>query len=403
MTTHSDQHPANRAIVVGRLGTQINYRRGEGGKREREEVTTRTSRTTLGMQVSRFFVELETPYGEPFRMPLEVKEFTPGANLLSTLEPGASVAVEGAVRLYADYDGRFAKDDADKGRPIREMRMQVAEVRTPHEDEPAIASAVWLTGTVVEPLRRMRHPQMPSLEFAQVMVEVVINEQAPARPGYPGLKRMLVDRMEIPIFVAVDHPQAELLYRPGNAVQISGELGMMMQRQRGELVDARLSEITATYETVKADAKSEGHVNQLRRDFRRQVRQLTEQPRAMVFASFVEPVGEAAPLAIEEAAGLLRKFLGVREKRGTAAARREIIAIANGRRPVEGDSHSGVDQGQRPAAVVEATVAEVPSEPAEEVPAIRIASPMSNTQRPRRRVVEVIEEEGELQPSGVDA
>jgi hypothetical protein len=384
MTTQPiTQHPANKAVVVGRLGTQVNYRRGEGGKREREEVTTRSGRSTLGMQVSRFFVELESPYGEPFRMPLEVKEFTPGAELLGSLEPGASIAVEGAVRLYADYDGRFARDDVDKGRPIREMRMQVSELRLPHEGEPAIASAVWLTGTVVEPLRLLRHPQMPSLQFAQVMVEVVINEQAPARVGYPGLKRMLVDRMEIPVFVAVDHPQAGLLYRPGNSVQISGELGMMMQRQRGEAVDARLGEITSAYEAVKAGAKSEGHANELRRTFRRQVRQLIEQPRALVFASFVEPGGEAMPLAIEEATGLLRKFLDVREKRGTAAARREIVAIANGQRPALQNASAEPIRHEADGAEPSSERVEEPAAP---------ATLAGNGQLPRRRVIEVVEE-----------
>jgi hypothetical protein len=315
----------NRVIVVGRLGTVL----GRNQKGRREAVTVAASRTRLGGALSRFSILLTTPFGEPYALPIEVAPTTEGAGLLEALEEGAAVAVEGEARLVASYDGRYAAGETDKGRQVRDLQITVTRVRVPAAEEPEGTTAVWLTGTVVEPPRFFRHPEQPSMLLAQSLLEVYI-ERATSRPGYPGLRRLSRERVEVPVVVSAADAFAGLLYRPGNQVRVEGELARMIETQYGKAVTDAVAGRQAEWEAARAEAKSEEQARFELRRFQRQVRQLTEQARTRVVAGYVEAAGEGAePIGEDEARALHREFQRRRrERRSTAVARAQIEAAA---------------------------------------------------------------------------
>lgn len=315
----------NRVIIVGRLGTVMG--RGQQGKRA--SVTVSEGRNALGGELRRFSVLLTSPFGEPYALPIVADPKAPGADMLERCAEGALIVVTGEARLIARYDSRYAQGEADKGRQVRDLQLSVTAMREPAADEPEGTTAVWLTGTVVEPPRFFRHPEQPSMQLAQALLEVYI-ERATSRPGYPGLRRVSRERIEVPVVVSTADPFAGLLYRPGNRVRVEGELTRLIETQYGKAVADAVAGEQARWATARAEATSEQQARAELQRHRRQVRQLTEQARTRVVAGYVEPADAGAePIGEEEARRLSREFQRRRrERRSTAVARAQIAAVA---------------------------------------------------------------------------
>lgn len=353
MTTQPVGNTTNKAIIVGRLGTV----RGRNNKGKRVETTVNTARTSLGGTLDRFSVQLVSPFGEPYSMDLQVAKNANGVELLETLEEGSLVAVEGILRLVASYDARYARDETDKGRQVRDLQMEVTAVRVPTAEEPEGVTAVWLEGTVIEPPRLLRHPEQPTIQMAASIIELYIESEASARPGYPGLRRVSRQRIEVPFVVSTADEFAGLLLRPGNRVRVEGELTRLIETQFGAAVRDTIQAATKEWEEKKATLESEEQQRFELRRHRRRVRQLTEQARTKVVVSYAEAAGDdVVAITVDEARDLRRDYdKKRRERRSTAVARAATQARA---------SRIG---GEQPA----------PSEPAE-------------PRRPRRRSVEPV-------------
>ena len=129
MTTEQSTQPANRVIIVGMLDTMlVRDRSGRRDDRRRVEVTRRSGRERGdGGRWERLTLQVRSPYGGMFAMPLEIEPDVPGAELLADAQPDTLLAVEGSLQLRQTFDGRLARDGQDergrldRGRPVRAL------------------------------------------------------------------------------------------------------------------------------------------------------------------------------------------------------------------------------------------------------------------------------------------
>lgn len=341
-------HPTNTAIIVGRLGTIIDYVR-DGKRSERVEKVAVSRYNTMRGERFQFALLMDSPLGEPFEWRLEVSSTMQGAELLATKQPGDRIAVEGFPQIVTTIDKRYALTDDDEGRSVRDMEMHVTLLREPNENEPDQASAVWLEGKVIEPPRFIRHPTVRSLQLATTLLEVHVNRVQAYRPGYPGLRRMYRDRIEVPITISVDHEQAGLLYRAGNMVRIDGEITQVILEQYGASVTAAVEAAQEKWSSEKEQlaAKSHKEQNDGLRNFRKQVTKLIEQPRSMIVVAFVEPLAGAEPLSFAQARDSRRDFVATRRRRGSAAA--TALATRPKAKAVTADAAGDTEAGSTPS------------------------------------------------------
>jgi hypothetical protein len=98
--------PANRAVIIGRLGTV---------RRRGRDTTVAAGRTALRGTVERFALEVASTLGGPFLLELEAGPSTPGRELLESTAAGDRLAVEGELQLRVTVDGRYAGDGGARG------------------------------------------------------------------------------------------------------------------------------------------------------------------------------------------------------------------------------------------------------------------------------------------------
>ena len=163
-------------------------------------------------------MQLVSPFGEPFALPLELTPGVTGSELLHQATAGQVLVVEGELRQRTSVDWRYARSAQDPGRQVQELKLRLTNVRTPLADEP-ITSAVWLEGSVIEPPRLVRHSEDRSVQLAMTVIEVAQNGSAAVYPGSRfGFKRQV--RLHVGVPVAFSN--AALLFKPGNQVRLEG-------------------------------------------------------------------------------------------------------------------------------------------------------------------------------------
>lgn len=338
MTTEQSTQPANRVIIVGMLDTMLvreqSARRSEG--RKMVAVTRRSGRERGdGGRWERLTLQVRSPYGGMFAMPLEIEPDVPGAELIAGAQPDTLLAVEGSLQLRQTFDGRLARDGQDergrldRGRPVRALQVLVTTVRAPSEEERRATSAVWLEGVIAEPPQVSRHPELPSVQLAGTILTVM-----GARPAdFPGLVSTVDECAAVNVAIPTAHAHAERLYRPGNVVRIAGQLDCRMERQGGASVTSRLAEIDAAWaETRTALVDKPGELRQAERAYRRERLRFEEAPRIYVLAGYAELIaGET--LTLDETFELRREY--VREQRRQREARWQARAADVQRRATE--------------------------------------------------------------------
>ena len=102
-----------------------------------------------------------------------------------------------------------------------------------------------------------------------------------------------------------DLNDAGLLYKPGNAVQLEGELDCVVveRRERGGVASATVQRLRKQWQE-RESASDEEHSACLR-----QLRRLSDAPRWRVLAGHIEAVGEAEAITEREARALRREVL----------------------------------------------------------------------------------------------
>ena len=140
---------ANKVIVVGMLDTMLvrdrAAKRSEG--RKMVEVTQKSGRDRgTGGRRQSLKLQVRSPFGGMFALPLEIEPDVVGAELLERAEAETMLTVEGVLQLVQTFDGRFASDarDArgrtDRGRPTRELQPAACTMGTNGRDPTTMPS-----------------------------------------------------------------------------------------------------------------------------------------------------------------------------------------------------------------------------------------------------------------------
>jgi hypothetical protein len=320
---------ANNVIVVGLLDTMLvrdrNAARSEG--RKMVEVTKKVGRDWgRGGRWQNLKLQVRSPYGGMFALPIEIEPDVSGAALLEAAEAETMLAIEGTLQLVQTFDGRFATDArdtrgrTDRGRPTRALQLRVRCVREPNPDERRASSAVWLEGVIAEPPQISRHPELPSMQLAGTILRVTY-----ARPAdFPGLAATITETVEVNLSIPISHQDAEQLYRQGNVVRVIGQLDCRMEVQGGLSVRAKLAEIDAEWAERKAQLSDKlVEVRKAESAYRRTRQRFETAARLFVLAGHVELLA-GEPLSLEETYALRREF--VRNRRQQQEARRQRTA-----------------------------------------------------------------------------
>jgi len=331
MTTEVTTSPANKVIVVGMLDTMLvrerGARRGAEGRAKLVEVTRREGRARgRGGRWENLTLQVRSPYGGMFAMPIEIEPNIPGAQLLQSAAPDAMLAIEGSLQLKQTFDGRYATDTKDargrcaRGRPTRELQLLVSCVREPNEREHRASSAVWLEGEVAEPPQISRHPELPSIQLAGSILRVSFGRPA----DFPGIAATIQETVDVNIAIPTSHADAEKLYRQGNIVRMIGQLDCRMEFQGGEAVRVKLAEIDAEWAARKDTlAGKPGELRRAESAYLRQRQRFEAAPRLYVLAGHVELL-EGEPMALADTFEARREF--VRNRRQQQATRRARTA-----------------------------------------------------------------------------
>ena len=299
--------PQNQIIVVGVVAPT----------RQGRMCRWATAAPPPGGLLERVTLQLESPYGEPFGMQIDISPQASGLELLDAAVIGTPISLEGSLRMVSDLDTRYTSAGNSEGRRYREVRLRVSDVRSPRSYEMLGSSLVRLSGRVVEPPRADRHPSVPDLQLASTLIAV----QMVARASYPGSQMTTPVTYQIPVTIPIDHPHAGRLFKAGNDVQIEGVLDRRMVPLRGAAVDAHIAELRAAFAEESTALKG-----QARRDAER--RHLSECQRLLRSAIPIVQAGYVALLHGEEqeyAAARKARAVYTDQIKASRAIRRRVV------------------------------------------------------------------------------
>lgn len=339
MTTDSTANTTNKVIVIGMLDTMLVRDRGvqgdkhdrRGGRDQMIQVTRKAGRTRgTGGRWENLTLQVRSPYGGMFAMPIEIEPNVPGAELLVSATADTMLAIEGSLQLRQTFDGRYATDarDArgrtDRGRPTRELQLLVSCVREPNAQEHRAASAVWLEGEVAEPPQISRHPELPSIQLAGTILRVSFGRPA----DFPGIAATIQETVDVNIAIPTSHPDAEKLYRQGNVVRVVGQLDCRMEEQGGEAVRLKLAAIDAEWAERKVElAGKPGELRRAEAAYLRVRQRFETAPRLYVLIGGAELIaGEL--LTLEETFQARREFVRNRRQQQDARRARTLVERA---------------------------------------------------------------------------
>ena len=107
---------SNHVVVVGMLDTMMvrdrNAKRDKNSGRPMLIETTRKEGRTRGVggRWENMTLQVGSPYGGMFALPIELSPDVPGIELLDSAAAETMLAIEGSLQLRQTFDGRFTTD-----------------------------------------------------------------------------------------------------------------------------------------------------------------------------------------------------------------------------------------------------------------------------------------------------
>lgn len=267
----------NHVILVGLLDTT---------RQRRQQVARAERRSRLGGVFQTFGMQLETPFGDPFRAIVTTGLYLEGAELLDEERIGKPIVVEGRLQTRIVTDRRYAVADGGAGRVVRETQVRAERVREPLADEVIGSTHVWLEGEIVTPPRFGRHRLVPSLELARTILRV--RHVAADRPGAG-------DEADLSLTVERGTEGATYAIRPGNRVSVEARLDSVVVPAGGGAVTARLQQLDAEWRERQSGISDRQELEAERRRYRRERERLGETTILTVLPMAITPLDGAQP------------------------------------------------------------------------------------------------------------
>jgi hypothetical protein len=100
---------------VGTLDTQL--------RRGKEQIVNNTWNAVQG-RADQIALQVLSPFGVPFRLPIELTGMVVGRELLDTAAAGTLLAVQGELEWQMTVDPRYALDASEHGRRSSEVQFR---------------------------------------------------------------------------------------------------------------------------------------------------------------------------------------------------------------------------------------------------------------------------------------
>ena len=280
------QQRANAVRIVGTIDAQ------RIGRRE-ETTITQSWNGVQGID-HRMMVQVRSPFGTPFQLPLSFDRLEQGQELLAESLAGTPLCAEGTIEWLQREDSRYATDLTTRGRRITETIVRVKRVLpiTP-EDEPGCD--VWLEGSGRRSVRRYLHPDR-RVPIAVVSLDVLVE-----RTRRLSMAR-LVEQVEVQVAIPVDHPDLPNLMRLGNRVAVEGMLERIVVPLRNDDPQVQAA-VTALDQRWQAQTGQQPPNRDEQRRYSRQRQRLQQTIVTRVVAGYVGLLA-GTPATLEEATAL---------------------------------------------------------------------------------------------------
>jgi hypothetical protein len=279
---------SNHVIAVGTLDRQ---------RRNGRETTQLHARNAVQGHEQRIVLQVPSPFGQVYGLPLQLGARLEGAELLAQAAPGVALTASGRLEWAQQTDRRYATAPDDTGRTSGELLFHVEALRAAAPEDEA-GCDVWLSGVVLSAPRIQRHPHKRSVLLAQTALRVRIER------GRQGSRARLVETERVPLVVPLDHPDAPNLLRPGNEVVVEGMLERIVVELRGPEVDRAIAVLDGEWQAQHAALHgSPEQLQTAERRYHSQRRALREATRSRVVAGYVELLN-GTPASAREARAL---------------------------------------------------------------------------------------------------
>jgi hypothetical protein len=349
--TSENRAPINVVTAVGTLDTQL--------RRGKEQTVNNTWNAVQG-RADQIALQVLSPFGVPFRLPIELTGAVAGRDLLDAAPAGTLLAIEGDLEWQMTVDPRYALDATERGRRSSEVQFRAHTIRLATETD-ELGCDVWLMGTVLTPARILRHPDR-LVRIAATTVQV----EAERRRAHSRAR--ITERANVAVVVPLDHPDAEQLLRPGNQVLIEGMLERVQVPLSGSEVDRVVAALEQQWtESQERLALKPGELRAAAQAYRKQRLRLTTASRTRIVAGYIELIA-GTPATLAETQKLRRERQQERQ-----LAQRTRAAASN----IQHHNHASAT----------ATV-DMLSEPEAAAPGVDSAAGTTRAGRPRRRVPE---------------
>lgn len=298
--TSTPTFPTNRTVVYGWLDAD----RRTAQNQEAYRADRRTYRNAAMGAIDSYRVQLLSPFGSTLALRMWSHPGVVGNDFLHQAPAGALITVEGYLSLEQRFATSRTSIDSVPGNATRELTLHATSVRTRADDESISGSGVWLAGSVLEPPTFLRHPHHRQIFLGRTLLRVQV-----ALADQQGIIPVLPRTCDIPVAVAADHADAELLYRQGNYLQIRGQIDRMLLPQAGSITRTKLADIDNAWQ--KVSDRYRDNPDELRRQeqiYNRRREQATRSLRTLVLAVSITGQDSALPLSADEARAARREY-----------------------------------------------------------------------------------------------
>ncbi|GAB4118229.1 MAG: hypothetical protein Fur005_22820 [Roseiflexaceae bacterium] len=299
MNTNNHHTPdANHGSVIGILERQLVHG---------QEQISRHWRNELRGNEQQIMVQVPSPFGRMYALPITCSAQTRGFAALSTLPAGTPLRIDGALM----WEGRNnPRHTFTEGRQRHDLSFWAAALTQMPADH-SLGSECILCGRITTPARILRHPYRPSILLAYVTMRV------PLAAATPQMAQHSIAAEQIPVVVPLQHPDAQALLRPGNRVALKGMLERVLVTLNGDDIDQACAALDQEWQQQQAHYGSVQERMAAERQYRWRRQRIREVMRSRVVAQEITLLS-GTPATPRESQALREQRYKRRQRQPTA-------------------------------------------------------------------------------------
>jgi hypothetical protein len=231
-----------QAIALGAVDTQT--------RAGRQTIVSERRNASGGLERA-MTLQVHSPFGHAFALTVELETHALSCEAEAALTKGAPVAISGSLEWPRPISRRSA---AQSGRDDVVLRARHVALAT----EGGAGCRMRFEGQVLTAARVVRHPYRSDILLAATVIECGAQAQS-------GASMFLADPLRIPVVIALHHPDAPALLRPGNRVNVDSMLERVTVTRRADEVEPAVQALDEAWAAQRAAIDMHGMADAERR------------------------------------------------------------------------------------------------------------------------------------------